>query len=74
MKSGEEHVYDAPDYKQKQHTMKRNRRTVRSRPRKVVVVTTVAVVAAAAILWNGQVLEPIVESLSCVCSAALGGP
>lgn len=63
MKSGEEHVYDAPDYKQKQHTMKRNRRTVRSRPRKVVVVTTVAVVAAAAILWNGQVLKPIVEKV-----------
>ncbi|WJH31491.1 hypothetical protein N6H13_13675 [Paenibacillus sp. CC-CFT742] len=63
MKSGEEHVNDAPDHKQKQHIMKRNRRTVRSRPRKVVLVTTVAVVAAAAILWNGQVLEPIVEKV-----------
>lgn len=61
MKTGEKHVKDAPDHKQKQHTMKRNRRTARSRPWKVVVVTTVAAVAAAAILWNGQVLESIVE-------------
>ncbi|PAD28121.1 hypothetical protein [Paenibacillus sp. 7523-1] len=63
MKTGEKHVNDAPDHKKKQHTMKRNRRTVRSRPWKVVVVTTVAAVAAAAILWNGQVLEPIVEKV-----------
>ncbi|PAF28535.1 hypothetical protein [Paenibacillus sp. 7516] len=63
MKTGEEHVNDAPDHKQKQQIKKRNRRTVRSRPRKVVVVTTVAVVAAAAIIWNGQVLEPIVEKV-----------
>ncbi|PYY31373.1 hypothetical protein [Paenibacillus illinoisensis] len=66
MKTGEKHVNGAPDHKKKQHTMKRNRRTVRSRPWKVVVVTTVAAVAAAAaaaILWNGQVLEPIVEKV-----------
>lgn len=63
IKTGEKHVNDAPDHKQKQHTMKRNRRSVRSSPRKVVVVTTVAAVAAAAILWNGQVLEPIVEKV-----------
>ena len=63
MKTGEEHVNDAPDHKQKQHIKKRNRRNVRSHPRKVVVVTTVAVVAAATIIWNGQVLEPIVEKV-----------
>ncbi|MGD0035323.1 hypothetical protein SLT67_28500 [Paenibacillus illinoisensis] len=63
MKTGEKHVNDALDHKQKQHTMKRNRRTVRSRPWKVAVVTTVAAVAAAAILWNGQVLKPIVEKV-----------
>lgn len=54
---------DAQDKSNEQH-VRSNQRRRRLRSRKAIMAcTTIAAVAAAVILWNGQIVEPIIEQV-----------
>ncbi|SHN79320.1 hypothetical protein SAMN04487896_4239 [Paenibacillus sp. ov031] len=64
LKSGSaQKMSDVGDKSAEQNTLpNQHRRRLRSR-RAVIACTTIAAVAAAVILWNGQIVEPVIEKV-----------
>jgi hypothetical protein len=64
LKSGSgQKMSDAQDKSNEQHVRSNQpRRSLRSR-KAIMACTTIAAVAAAVILWNGQIVEPIIEQV-----------